>query len=109
MSEERLIHPEGVFSRFIERFRHDAAFHDLVRENTGAALAQAGIPVPQGVRVGFAPTVTQALSMTLDKSAAASAAANELEDEELLDVVGGVRAGPEDIRNFLGIFDIGRA
>lgn len=92
--------------RFIERFRQDASFHDLVRNDIHAALAEVGITVPRGVKVDFASDMAVALNMTLDSSPSSGNGASVLDDDELESVAGGVDACPrlEDIARFLRVF-----
>lgn len=91
---------------FIERFREDAGFHDLVRNDIHAALAQVGISVPRGVKVDFAYNAATALSMTLDHSTNFGEEAVQLEDSQLEAVAGGVNGlvSFEEIASFLRVF-----
>lgn len=95
----------GELRRFVERFREDADFHDLVRSDIHAALAQAGISVPRGIKVGFASNAATALSMTLDHCADSRDEAYMLDDSELEAVAGGTNgyASFEEIADFLRV------
>lgn len=95
----------GALRQFAERFRDDTAFHELVRNNTSAALAAVGIRVPSGVQVSYAPDAASAISMALDRAAPHAAPGGILDDSLLLEVVGGTgqRASPEEIRQFVDL------
>jgi len=101
----------NALNRFTSRYRDDAGFQDLVRNDIRAALAQAGISVPHGVNVGFAPSAAHALSMTLDNHPAVQESGNVLDDAELLEVVGGGGAHTDiqEVRNFLSLFNLRKA
>lgn len=101
----------GALGRFTARFRDDAGFHTLVRTNTREALAAAGIRVPNGVQVSFAPDVSTALNMALDGPPQPALDNPELDDSALEVVVGGTGAAGRDdeIRQFLELFRLKRA
>lgn len=101
----------GALGQFTARFHQDAGFHTLVRTNTREALAAAGIRVPNGVEVSFAPDVSSALSMALDGAPRPGADNAELDDGALQAVVGGTGASGRDdeIRQFLEFFKLKRA
>ncbi|MFA7436648.1 hypothetical protein [Castellaniella sp.] len=101
----------GALRCFITCFRDDADFRTLARNDIRAALAQAGISVPHGVRVEFASNAARALSMALDHPADASGQDRELEDNELQAVAGGTdrQASMEEVRSFLSIFKHSKA
>lgn len=95
----------GALRQFAERFRDDTAFHELVRNNTSAALAAVGIRVPTGVQVSFAPDAASAINMALDRPGANADLGGVLDDSQLLAVVGGTdaRASPEEIKQFVNL------
>jgi len=96
---------------FIERFRDDASFQELVRNDIHAALAQVGISVPRGIKVDFAYNAATALSMTLDHSADSREMATVLDDSQLEAVAGGLGsyANLEEIASFLHVFQYQQA
>lgn len=96
----------GAMRLFIERFREDSNFHDLVRSDIHAALKQVGISVPRGVKVDFASNVATALSMTLDHAGDSNDEMLMLDDNQLEAVTGGVdsHASLEEIASFLRVF-----
>lgn len=102
--------PEGL-ERFIASFTDDTQFRQRVYGNPGAALEEAGVCVPRGVRIGFAADASSALGMVLDRQADVTSRDRELDDSELLDVVGGIgpQASMEEVRDFLRVLRLAGA
>lgn len=111
MHQETISPDIQAIHRFVDRYRDDHGFHDLAHRDARAALAAVGIRVPGGVRVSLASDAASALDMMLDQGAVGGASSTELDDSQLLDVVGGVKFNgySEEIRGFLDLFKLNRA